>query len=254
MKSGGCKMKYKYRNSGVECLGTIPNHWAITKIKKEFRVIPSNVDKKSNDDENSVKLCNYVDVYYNEFINSEIDFMEATASEYEIKKFQLQIDDVLITKDSEDPHDIAVPALVTETKYKLLCGYHLSIIRSVNNKLLGEYLFWVLMDNAIVSQLHREATGITRWAIASRHIKNCFIPFPPINEQVAICLYLKKAWTNIERIIQLKFGKSKASKENNTKNQLQTLLSYRKSLIHECVTGKKQIAVMTETGKDIKPK
>ncbi|MEA2083512.1 MAG: restriction endonuclease subunit S [Thermodesulfobacteriota bacterium] len=98
--------------------------------------------------------------------------------------------DVLITKDSEDPYDIAVPALVVETQPKLLCGYHLSIIRSNNQRLRGSYLFWVLRDASIASQLHREATGITRWAIANRHVKNGTIPLPPDTEQKFIVSYL----------------------------------------------------------------
>lgn len=34
-------------------------------------------------------MCNYVDVYYNEFITSSIPFMEATASKTEINQFSL---------------------------------------------------------------------------------------------------------------------------------------------------------------------
>lgn len=196
--------QYSYKNSGIEWLGEIPEHWGITKVKKEFSVVPSNVDKKSHDEEEKVKLCNYVDVYYNDFITSQIDFMVATASEHEIKKFQIQIDDILITKDSEDPYDIAVPALVKESEEKLLCGYHLSMIRTINKKIEGGFLFWSLKDEAIVSQLFREATGVTRWAIASRHIKNSIIAFPPIPEQKAIAVYLDKACARIDRIIAIK--------------------------------------------------
>ena len=60
--------KYKYKNSGIEWLGKIPKHWEITKIKKEFKVQPSNVNKKAKEDEDEVLLCNYVDVYYNNYI------------------------------------------------------------------------------------------------------------------------------------------------------------------------------------------
>ncbi len=196
--------QYSYKNSGIEWLSTIPEHWGVTKVKKEFRVIPSNVDKKSQDEEEEVKLCNYVDVYYNDFITSQIEFMVATASEHEIKKFQLQIGDILITKDSEDPFDIAVPALVKETEDKLLCGYHLSMIRTINRKIDGAFLFWSLKDDSIVSQLFREATGVTRWAIASRHIKDSTIAFPPLPEQRAIADYLDKACARIDRIIAIK--------------------------------------------------
>lgn len=196
--------KYTYKNSGIEWLGEIPEHWKVTKIKKEFKINPSNVNKKFKEGEAIVKLCNYVDVYYNDFITSDIEFMEATASDHEIQKFTLKEGDVLITKDSEDPLDIAVPSLVIHTESNLLCGYHLSMLRSKNNKIDGRFLFWSLKDESIASQLYREATGVTRWAIASRHIKNSSFAFPPHQEQIAIANYLDKACERIDKIIAIK--------------------------------------------------
>jgi len=192
------------KSSGIEWIGDVPKHWEITTLKNKCEVFPSNVDKKSHDDETPVMLCNYVDVYYNEFIDNSVKFMNATANENEISKYQLLLNDVLITKDSEDPFDIAVPALIKESKDKLLCGYHLSILRPKNGGFDGQYLFWVLNDSSISTQFHREATGITRWAIASRHVKNGIIPFPPKEEQKAIVDFLDKATENIDRIIELK--------------------------------------------------
>jgi len=60
-------MNYQLIESGVEWLGALRKHWKVTKLKKHFRVMPSNVDKKTIEGETDVKLCNYVDVYYNPF-------------------------------------------------------------------------------------------------------------------------------------------------------------------------------------------
>lgn len=195
---------YTYKDSGVQWLGKIPNHWKPMKLKKLIKLIPSNVDKRTEDDETHVELCNYVDVYYNDVIDTSIDFMEATANDGELKRFQLEVGDVIITKDSEDPNDIAVPAIVRETKERLLCGYHLSILRNNSHRLNNRFLFWTLKDEKIASQLHREATGITRWAIATKHIKNSIIPIPNPDEQKAIANYLEKACKNIDRVIEAK--------------------------------------------------
>ncbi len=217
------------KDSGVEWLGMIPKHWTVTKLKNQCQIIPSNVDKKSHEDEIEVRLCNYVDVYYNEFIDNSIEYMEATANENEINKFQLLEGDVLITKDSEDPFDIAVPALVVASQPKLLCGYHLSIIRSNNNNVSGSYIFWALRDISIASQLHREATGITRWAIANKHVKNSTIPLPSLPEQETIADYLNEKCSGLSRL------------QANIEQQISALEQYRKSLINECVTGKRRI-------------
>lgn len=215
--------RYQYKETGLDWIGEIPSHWNLISLKNAFYVIPSNVDKRSEDDEIEVQLCNYVDVYYNDFISLSIDFMTATATEAEIKKFQLQLEDVLITKDSEDPFDIAVPAYVAEVKEKLLCGYHLSLLRSSNKKITGSYLFWALKDEKIITQLWREACGVTRWAIASRHIKNSVIPFPSKKEQAAISNYLNKTCADIDKVIELK------------KEQIEKLDDYEVSRIRELI-------------------
>ena len=79
----------KYKDSGVEWLGQVPEHWEVKRLKRICDVFPSNVDKKCHEDETPVLLCNYTDVYYNEFITNGMDFMAATASLEQIKKFTL---------------------------------------------------------------------------------------------------------------------------------------------------------------------
>jgi type I restriction enzyme S subunit len=195
---------YTYKNSGIAWLGEVPEHWRETGLKNLFTVKPSNVDKRINEEEQEVKLCNYVDVYYNDFITSDLNFMDGSANEHEINKFQLEVGDVIITKDSEDPSDIGIPTLVKETFTNLVCGYHLSMLRPRKKDIKGDYLFWLLKDYSIASQLFREATGVTRWAIASRHIKSVKLPLPPLPEQKSIASYLEKACAKIDRVIAIK--------------------------------------------------
>jgi type I restriction enzyme S subunit len=75
------------KSSGSEWLGDIPKHWDVKKLKFLAVVQPSNVDKKTVEGEESVILCNYTDVYKNEYIDGRLDFMRASATAEEIKKF-----------------------------------------------------------------------------------------------------------------------------------------------------------------------
>src|SRR6516164_9613225 len=88
----------------------LPVGWLYRRLKYVADIQVSNVDKKSVEGEQPVRLCNYVDVYKNDTIAPGMLFMEATALDSQIANFALKKGDVLITKDSEEWDDIAVPA------------------------------------------------------------------------------------------------------------------------------------------------
>ena len=73
----------------------------------EVRV--SNVDKKSAQGQLPVRLCNYTDVYKNDYITNDLEFMRGTASRADIARFGLCVGDAIITKDFETPDDIGIP-------------------------------------------------------------------------------------------------------------------------------------------------
>ena len=58
---------------------TLPPDWEASRIDAVADVLFSNVDKHTMEGEQSVRLCNYVDVYKNERITAALDFMEASA-------------------------------------------------------------------------------------------------------------------------------------------------------------------------------
>ena len=86
----------------------LPKDWHYTRIDNVADVFFSNVDKHTFDDEELVRLCSYIDVYKNDHITRNLEFMKASAELREIKRFQIQPGDVLSTNDSETPDDIAI--------------------------------------------------------------------------------------------------------------------------------------------------
>ena len=193
--------KYEeYKDSGVEWLGDIPAGWTTQKLKFVARVQPSNVDKKSKKDEKEVQLCNYTDVYYNEEITADLPFMKATASDVQIKKFTLKSGDTIITKDSEDPNDIAVPAYVPQDLDGVVCGYHLALLRPENGT-YGGYLKRVMDSQYARSFFATRANGITRYGLGTYAISNFILPLPPLEEQKQIATFLDKETTNIDTLI-----------------------------------------------------
>src|SRR4030066_57771 len=155
----------RYKPSGIEWIGEIPEHWKVKKLKYVGQAQLSGVDKKNEPEERKVLLCNYIDVYKNEFIDGNLSFMEASATETEIARFTLNRGDVLITKDSETPDDIANPAFVRVEKVEIICGYHLAHIRTNRDIMIGEYLFRLFQSPDFNARFTVNAHGITRYGL-----------------------------------------------------------------------------------------
>lgn len=214
----------KYKQTDIEWIGEIPQHWEVKKLKYLALVQPSNVNKKSVDGETPVLLCNYMDVYKNNFIDSSIKFMEATATQNEIEKFILKKGDVLVTKDSETPDDIANPAYVVRNFENVICGYHLTQIRA-NKDLAGKYLFRLFQEHTFKAQFEVAANGVTRYALSVNDFADAFIPLPPYNEQTAIANYLDEKTAQIDTLIA------------NKQRLIELLKEERMAFINEAVSG-----------------
>ena len=90
-----------YKGAGLFTGVEIPGHWTMMWLKHVAAVRPSNVDKKTVEGQEPVRLCNYVDVYKNDYITEDFEFMQASATLGQIAAFTLKAGDVIITKDSE---------------------------------------------------------------------------------------------------------------------------------------------------------
>ena len=170
---------------------TPPKGWSWASIGDVAKLSFSSVDKKSVEGENAVRLCNYMDVFYNRRIREGMPFMVSTASESDIKKFTLNRGDVVLTKDSETPEEIAFAAVIDEQIENLVCGYHLAVLRPDKAKVTGEYLMSAINFYPNHHQFVRLANGATRFGLGIDSLNNALLPLPPIAEQRKIAEILR---------------------------------------------------------------
>ena len=204
--------------------------WEDLYLHDVAKIIVSPVDKKIVDGEIPVELCNYTDVYYNTRITNSIEFMKATAKKSEIDKYTLQVNDVIITKDSETPGDIAVPALVSEDLGGTVCGYHLAIVRPNSQLVEGAYLNYLFSMQKTRYYFFTLATGATRFGLSIGGINKAHFTLPPLEEQQRIAAVL----TNSDREIEL------------LEQQLVNLKQEKKALMQQLLTGKRRVKVDEE--------
>ena len=210
--------------SSVEWIGEIPKHWEINRLKYVAKILPSNVDKHIYPDEIQVKLCNYTDVYYNDYITVDSVLEKGSCNEREFTKFVLRKGDVIITKDSETPDDIGVPTFVKDNLDNVVCGYHLTMIRPLVCR--GEFIFRFIQSDRTRRYFEVNSNGITRYGLGKASIENLLLPIPPDSEQRQIADFLNQKTKQIDELIVAELRKIELLKE------------YRQSLISEAVTGK----------------
>ena len=190
----------EYQDTGVEWLGDIPEHWDVKKLKFFASVQPSNVDKKSKEGEHPVNLCNYTDVYYNDNVDESLEYMAATATDEQIEKFTLKAGDTIITKDSEDPTDIAIPTYVPNDLPGVVCGYHLAMIRPFDST-YGSFIKRVFESGYARAYFCTRSNGLTRYGLGAYPLSNVFYPRPPKEEVLQIANFLDHETAKIDTLI-----------------------------------------------------
>lgn len=100
-------------------------------------------------------------------------------------------------------------------------------------KVVPHYYHYVFRTSGIANECYRYGRGIMmmRWRTYSSEFKRIHVPFPPLEEQQQIADYLDTKCSEIDAIIADK------------KRQRDILAEYKKSLIYEYVTGKKEVPV-----------
>jgi len=165
------------------------NEWREVSLTSVADIRFSSVNKVSQPGEEPVRLCNYTDVYKNDYITADMDFMRATATKSEIERFGLQVGDVIITKDSETPDDIGISTVVDTTAPDLVCGYHLALLRPKQDEVDPTFLAKQLAHHRIARYFGQQANGTTRYGLSTAAISNAPLHLPgPENQRAASAL------------------------------------------------------------------
>jgi type I restriction enzyme S subunit len=163
-----------------------PEGWRETPLISVAEPRFSSVDKITQGSEEPVRLCNYTDVYNNNYITGDLEFMRASATQPEIHRFGLKVGDVIITKDSETPDDIGIPTVVDYEAPDLVCGYHLALIRPNQEQVDPTFLAKQLKHVRLARYFGQQANGLTRYGLPIGAVNNAPLWLPGLGEQRAV--------------------------------------------------------------------
>ncbi|RAZ60962.1 restriction endonuclease subunit S [Campylobacter hyointestinalis] len=204
----------KFKDSGIPWIGQIPKHWKIKKGKYIFT--------------NPQKPVLETDEVITCFRDGEVTLRSKRRED----GFTISLKE--IGYQGIDAGDLAIHGMdgfagaIGISEYRGKCSPVLNILETKNSKKFYMYFLRSMAYNGVFEALStgiRVRTCDTNWA----KIKNIVYLVPPLNEQKEIAEFLDKKCEKIDRL-----------NENYTK-QITALKEYKKSLIYECVTGKKEI-------------
>ena len=146
----------------------------------------------------------------------------------ELLSFQLQANDIVLGLDRPWVNSGTRVAVITEKDLPCMLVQRVCRIRPKKG---GDYRFILhcIQSKAFEDTLSVSATGVSVPHISTKQIGNYVVAFPPEPEQKAICEYLERKCGQIGKMMEIK------------QKIIEKLQDYKKSLIYEVVTGKREV-------------
>ena len=217
------------KDSGIEWIGDINRKASLCRLKF-FSYMKGRIGWQGLKSEDFIDNGPYC-VTGTDFINGKINWdtcYHVSEERYKMdSNIQLKIGDLLVTKDGT----IGKLAKVTELPEKACLNSHLLIIRPLNERFTNEYLYYVISSDVFVRYYKYSSTGSTMESLSQEKLGNFIFPVYDLLSQQQIVDYLDSKCSEIETLIADK------------KRQLDILADYKKYLIYEYVTGKKEVPV-----------
>jgi len=215
----GLDPNVEMKDSGIEWIGKIPKLWSVRKISNYFSQVK---DKNDELEEENLLSLSYGSIIRRN-INSTDGLLPANFKNYNIVKFG---DIVLRMTDLQNDKVSLRTGFVTEDG--IITSAYITIRTDLDNNVLPKYIQLLLHSFDIYKGFYGMGSGV-RQNVTYNDIKKIEIIVPPLNEQRQIVSYLDEQTSRIDKLI-----------EDKTK-VIEELEDYKKSLIYEYVTGKKEV-------------
>lgn len=223
----GLNLEAPMKDSGYEFIGKIPATWRVLQLRYVGKC-QNGISKSGEFFGTGFPFVSYSDVYKNyELPVTTSGLIES--SESERKNYSVQKGDIFFTRTSETIEEVGLTAVCLKSIEKATFAGFLIRVRpnkDIINPLFSKYYFR--------SEHHRqfivkEMNLVTRASLGQELLKRLPVLLPPLHEQQEISTYLENKCVAIDQSI--------------SKKQLviDKLAEYKKSLIYEVVTGKKEV-------------
>ncbi len=215
------------KDSGIEWIGEIPEGWIIRKVRNIAQLF--NGDRSKNyPSAEELQDDGVLFVTSNNLNGSELDINIETNKYISEDKYdsmggaKIRMNDIIFCLRGS-----VGKCSINHCIDKGTVASSLVVIRAI--EAIPEYLNYYLKSSFILEQATLNAIGIGSLNLAAEDIAATLVSVPPLEEQQEIAAYLDKKCAEIDALITKK------------ETFLAELEAYKKSLIYEYVTGKKEV-------------
>ena len=202
-----------YKDSGVEWLGEIPEHWEIQRLKRYLKkgkaglkigpfgsAIKSNIIKSKTEFNNQkYKVYGQEQVIGNDFDLGD-KYIDKESFE-QLYNYQITPGDIVITMMGTTGKAMVVPQSIEPG----IMDSHLIRISPIDNEIINYFLAFIINNSYYVyTQIKTDCKGSIMEGLNSSIIKSLFIIKPPLSEQKAIAHFLDYKIEQIEQYIRNK--------------------------------------------------
>ncbi|MEN8332511.1 restriction endonuclease subunit S [Acinetobacter pittii] len=216
------------KDSGVEWLGQVPEHWTVLKNRHIFNFSKGLSITKENLQESGIPCVSYGEVHskFGFEFNPEINDMKFVSEEYlkTSKNCLLNSGDFIFADTSEDFEGSGNFSYLNSNS-QVFAGYH-TVIARLKSKQKPRFFAYIFDSNAHRKQIQTQVKGIKVFSITQGILKDIYSWLPPVHEQDLIVRYLDN---ECKKISLLKAKQIEL---------IEKLKEYRSSIISHAVTGK----------------
>ena len=211
----------KYRDSGVEWLGEVPEHWEVEHLGRVGTFSKGGGGTKDDEVEGGIPCVRYGDLYtQHEFCirGSRAGIAEASTDKYRL----LHYGEVLFAGSGETIEEIGKSA-VSLIEGRAYCGGDV-IVFTPSVDMDATFLGYASDCRPAAYQKACMGRGVTVMHIYSSELKRMLVPFPPVGEQSTIAEFLDRQTSKIDTLVERK------------RLLIERLSEYRTALITRTVT------------------
>ena len=215
------------RDSGIEWIGQIPEHWELSRIRN-LGITQNGISKGGEFFGEGEPFVSYGDVYKNIELPPIVSGLIQSSQE-EQERFSVCKGDVFFTRTSETIEEIGFSSTCTKTIERAVFAGFLIRFRPKQGVLIDDFSKYYFRSNMHRAYFVKEMNIVTRASLSQDLLKSLPVLLPSLAEQQAIADYLDEKCADIDSLIQTK------------QEKIDSLKEYKKSIIYEYVTGKREV-------------